>query len=140
MNEHKISLNSPWFEFVQNGQKLWEGRRYKAEKYKVGDKLIIRHHTDEKRDKFTKTIKSILIFETFQKGLEYFDKQEKMQQVLPEIDTVKAGVEIYKKFVSIETQTREGVCFIEIWGVSFGETKKWTVEPKLNLVSQICSL
>jgi ASC-1-like (ASCH) protein len=41
-----ITLNSPWFEYVKNGNKIYEGRcNWKqASQYRIGDFLRIEHH------------------------------------------------------------------------------------------------
>ncbi|MDE3046096.1 MAG: ASCH domain-containing protein [Verrucomicrobiota bacterium] len=68
----EITLNDPWFDFVQSGEKVYEGRRYteKVRQYKVGDSLQISHYTDRERPSFRTKITEIKVYRTFQEALE----------------------------------------------------------------------
>jgi ASC-1-like (ASCH) protein len=109
---HKLSLNSPWFDHVKSGRKLYEGRRRTetVKKWQIGDRLQISHHTDPYEPKLPKIIKSLQMFATFEDAL----KTLGLERVLPDVRTIEEGIEIYKRFVSIPTQLKDGVCMIEL--------------------------
>jgi ASC-1-like (ASCH) protein len=107
----RLTLNDPWFELVKSGKKLYEGRAWKGNTcyLKPGDTIEFYHHIDQTVLPFTKKIKNIHRFDTFRTALE----QTGIEKVLPEILSIEEGVEIYLKYVSIQTQNQYGVCLIE---------------------------
>src|SRR5579872_3951865 len=113
-NYHNLRLSDPWFNLVKEGKKCYEGRCYFKEvpNYKVGD-IIIFSNLD-KTNSFKKKIKALHKFPTFEESL----RKLPLSEVLPGIKSVEEGVEIYKKYVKIETQKEYGVCLIELTDVS----------------------
>ena len=113
MQVFNMNLNSPWFELVKNGSKIYEGRR-KSIKYdtiKTGDIIEFSHHTNKDLDSFQTIVEDILVFPTFEDALTSLD----INKILPIPGiTVSDGVEIYKKFVSIPTQIKDGIIMIKI--------------------------
>lgn len=55
-------------------------------------------------------VKQIIKFSTFEEALQSLP----VKDILPGVDSIGEGVEVYKKFVSIETQLRDGVVMIEL--------------------------
>lgn len=110
--EHTIELLDPWFDLVKSGRKTWEGRRYwkKTKKFKIGDILKVTHRNDKQRDPYYLRIEGIVRFNTFEEALSAM----KLEEVLPGVDTIKQGVEIYYQFVSLPTQLADGVCMIKV--------------------------
>ena len=109
-----ITLSDPWFEFVKSGEKKFEGRRYFS-KYKMvqkGDYFRISHHSNKSEKQFFKKIVDINRFATFRDALKFHEK--KIQQLLPTIETVQEGVLVYYKYVSEETQIKDGVVLFEL--------------------------
>lgn len=109
-----MHLNSPWFELVKEGKKIYEGRRNheKITNIQVGDVIEIKHYIlrDEEESYFVK-VEEKLYYKTFEDALNTLN----INEVLPiENITVNEGIEIYKKYVSIETQIRDGVCMLKI--------------------------
>lgn len=108
-----ITLNSPWFELVQSGQKIYEGRRRtpKIAAISPGQELTVFHHTNKDLQPFKVKVIEQLEFATFEEALTTLP----IEQVLPLPNiTVAQGVEIYKQYVSIPTQKRDGVVMIKI--------------------------
>ena len=108
-----MKLNSPWYELVRHGKKIYEGRRRTphTEKYKVGNVVEFSHYTDETLPKFLCRIDSILFYQTFEDALNFLP----INEVLPiEEITIEKGIEIYKKFVSLPTQLKDGIVMFKI--------------------------
>ena len=110
--DHDITLNSPWFEHVITGRKRYEGRRLtgNVKEWRIGDRLLISHHSDKTKARFAMTIVNTEHFQTFEHALHVLG----LAQVLPDVSTIEEGVEIYKKFVSLPTQLKDGVCMVEL--------------------------
>lgn len=106
---HHMTLNDPWFNYVKDGTKIYEGRCNKKS-YVIDDQIIFAHHTDKTQQTFTKTVVEILYFKSFEEALTMLP----ISQILPNINTVSDGVDIYKKFVSLETQNKCGVIMIKL--------------------------
>ena len=108
MAAHTIHLNDPWFELVRAGAKRFEGRRRTdwTDRVRVGDTLEVLHFTDAAAAPFLARVAEVSHFGTFEDALVALGPAD----VLP-IDgiTVEAGVEIYRRYVSLGTQRRDGV-------------------------------
>lgn len=114
---HNITLNSPWFEYVRDGQKIYEGRRRTTitDLLNIGDILIINHHTDPtNNNNFQVEITQFIHFKTFEDALNVLP----LEQVLPSINSINDGIEVYKKYVSIPTQINDGITMIKIKNIS----------------------
>jgi ASC-1-like (ASCH) protein len=110
---HEITLNSPWFELVRDGTKIYEGRRKttKIMSMCVDDVMVIRHHTCPTKLPYRVCIEGILEYPTYEAALNDLS----IMEVLP-IDgiSVEKGIEIYKQYVSLATQERDGVVMIKL--------------------------
>jgi ASC-1-like (ASCH) protein len=107
-----MNLNSPWYEHVVAGRKLYEGRRRteKTEAIKVGDVITFNHATDNARPPCTRTVVALHTFDTFRDALESLP----LEDVLPGVASVDTGVAVYARFVSLPTQIRDGVVMLEL--------------------------
>jgi ASC-1-like (ASCH) protein len=91
-----MKLNSPWFELVREGKKIYEGRRKMPyiTKYKIGDIITFSHNTNTNTniEPFNVVIEDILEYATFEDALNVLP----LYEVLP-IDniTIAYGIEIY---------------------------------------------
>jgi len=112
MTTWKITLNSPWFEYVKLGVKKYEGRCFHKEvcKYQVGDTLNISHHTNKNENSFDVIITDILHFNTFENAINNIG----IDTILPNIETIEDGIDIYLKFVKLSTQLANGIVMIKI--------------------------
>ena len=112
MTEHAMSLTSPWFEFVQNGKKIYEGRRCseKIKSIQNGDVIRFTHNLDtEKTTKMVVTEK--LLFATFEEAFMVVP----VEMVLPlENMSDNKGIEIYEKIYPSDVQKRDGVCLLRM--------------------------
>lgn len=113
---HFITLNTPWYEHVLSGRKRYEGRRYfgRVKSYKVGDTVVIKHHTDVTKASYQMKISNIQLFKSFEHALTVFYATNTIDLILPNITSIQDGIEIYKKYVSIPTQIRDGVSIIQL--------------------------
>lgn len=100
----------PWFELTRLGIKRIEGRlcRGKFAKIKSGDFLCIISQ-DEKSTHKTKVL-AVRRYKNFRDML----RHETLEKVLPGVDNLGQGVEIYRKYYSAEDEEKYGVVAIEI--------------------------
>lgn len=108
----ELTLNSPWYEHVRDGRKHYEGRRWnqKLRQLQPGDIIVFRHHLHPTYPPLPVIVEKVLSFPSYRAALQ----QLVLHDVLPEVDTVDEGDLIYQRFVSLSTQSREGVCMIQI--------------------------
>ena len=100
-----ISISEPWYGFIVRGLKNVEGRLRKGKFAKIqhGDTLVINGSVNY-------TVKGIRFYNSFENMLE----NECILRVLPEINDVKDGTDIYRSFYSKEDEEQYGVVAIEI--------------------------
>jgi ASC-1-like (ASCH) protein len=113
MNQLSLTLNDPWFDLMKEGKKIYEGRRNteKIRKIKKNDIIQINHHTNPSKESFSVIVDEILHFKTFEEALNSLP----IDMVLP-IDNIdiKSGIEIYFKYVSLETQIKDGIIMLKV--------------------------
>jgi len=116
---YDMTLNHPWFDFTERGDKIFEGRcrTNKINGIRKGDFIIFAHYTDPYRLTFKKKVKGVQYYRTFREALEFHHRMGQLQKVLPGVITVDEGVQIYHTYVSQPTQERDGVCLIELQNV-----------------------
>lgn len=104
-----MKLGDPWFEYVANGTKRYEGRRWwkPTQELRIGDTITFQGSQNRE---CRKIIKNILLFPTFEAALQSLP----LEQVLPGVTTIDEGVQIYLQFVSLKTQKSDGICMIEL--------------------------
>ena len=69
------------------------------------------HHLDKNIEPFNVTVTDIHHFATFKDALENLP----IEEILPiENITVESGVDIYLKYVSLETQMKDGVVMLKV--------------------------
>lgn len=108
-----MTLNDPWFDLMKNEKKIYEGRRNteKIRSIKVGDIIQISHHVNKLIEPFNVIVNEIHHFATFEEAL----KGLPINEILPiENIDVEKGIEIYLKYVSLETQLKDGVVMLKI--------------------------
>ena len=111
---HNMSVNEPWFSYIKNGTKKYEGRCYRGKTLLVqkGDLIAFQRHPLQDHDNETvlKTVVKVHLFPTFEDAL----KTMPIGEILPGVQDVATGVLVYYKYVSKETQQTHGVCMIEL--------------------------
>lgn len=108
---HCISVSSPWFEYLREGQKQFEGRlAYKDYKdYQIGDELIVHLANNQTIKPFTLTIINIQQFVSFHSAL----KSLGIDRVLPGITSINSALQIYESFYTTQQQQQYGIIMIE---------------------------
>ena len=63
-----IYLNSPWFELVKEGRKIYEGRRHTEiiKTIHINDILEVRHYVKKELESFNIIVLDKLYYKTFQ--------------------------------------------------------------------------
>jgi ASC-1-like (ASCH) protein len=108
-----IYLNSPWFELTMTGNKIYEGRRKTPiiDSIKIGDIVEIKHYVHRDLESYFVKIIDKLYFQTFEEALTKLN----IHEILPiENININKGIEIYKQYVSIQTQEADGICMLKI--------------------------
>ena len=106
MSVHNMNLNSPWYELVRNGTKIYEGIPITDEIKKIceGDTIVFHHQTDNSLPPVITKVKQVMLYPTFKSALETLP----LQDIFPQSDmTIEKALEI----LSLETQN--GVAMIE---------------------------
>ena len=106
-----LTLNSPWYELVRDGKKLYEGRRALPSilSLMIGENISISHHTDETLPSYEVIVTSLARYKTFEEAL----YELPLDEVLPVPNiTIEEGIQVYQKYVSLATQERDGVVLI----------------------------
>ncbi len=108
-----IYLNSPWFELVKSGKKIYEGRRHttQIDLINIGDTIEVKHYIHRDKESYFIKILEKIYFKTFEEALINLD----INKILPiENITIEKGIEIYKQYVSINTQNIDGIVMLKI--------------------------
>lgn len=100
----------PYFTFLKNGQKTIEGRIKKGwyRFVKPGDHIIV--YNEEETESVEVLVKGVRAYASIREMLE----QEPFKKLLPDVETIEQGVEVYKRFYTDEQQQKFGVVAIEI--------------------------
>lgn len=112
MSKMNISIAEKWFDLINNGSKTIEGRLNK-EKYKTlkEDDIVILYVKDTNKKIKIKIIK-INNYDNFGEMLE----KEGLENVLPDpsIKTIKDGINVYRKYYTIDDEEKYGVLALKI--------------------------
>jgi ASC-1-like (ASCH) protein len=112
-----ITVNDPWYDAIKNGSKIWEGRRAipSIKCLQKGDYLFVGHHINKDNTLLRFQIGDIILFPSFKDALQKLG----LENTLPGVKTIEEGVEIYKKYVSLDTQHRDGVVMIKLSQIEY---------------------
>jgi ASC-1-like (ASCH) protein len=109
-----LHLNSPWFELVKEGKKIYEGRRNTCKILdicSIGNIITIHHYKNPNEKPYKVIIEDFKHYPTFEHALRELD----VNLVLPiENITIEEGILIYQKYVSLQTQKNDGIIIIKI--------------------------
>ena len=112
-----FGLKQQWFDYIKNQIKTIEGRLNKGifAKLKVGDTIIFK----SKKMKIITTITYIKKYSNFKTML----KSETLEKVLPNVESINDGVDIYHQYYSPDDEAKYGV-------LAFGLELKQNMELK----------
>lgn len=100
----------PYFTFLKNGQKTIEGRVRKGwyRNVKPGDEIEV--YNEEEMDKVLVLVKRVAQYQSIREML----AKEPIKKLLPDVDTVEQGVNVYRKFYTLEQEQQFGMVAIEV--------------------------
>ena len=103
MTEFKCNLDLNWLQYIEAGLKTVEGRLYKDkfQEMKVGDVIIF-------NNAIRVQVTALINYNSFRDMLLI----EGIHTVLPNIDSVEEGVNVYHKYYSPEKEMEYGVLAI----------------------------
>ena len=84
--EHLMSLDEIWFNYISNGLKIYEGRFYdeKRQKLKIGDAIIF--ECDDL--KIRTVISNLIIFDNLEECITKLYNDGKLEMLLPNINNI----------------------------------------------------
>jgi len=99
----ELNVQEPYFSLIKNGQKTVEGRLGKDKyfAFKQGDKLVFNGDLETE-------IKTMVKYKSFREMLLF----EGLKNVLPEVQTLEEGEQIYYQFYTKEDEQKYGVVAI----------------------------
>merc|ERR1711991_89078 len=112
----ELNVQDPWFTALADGTKNVEGRLDKPKYADLDKGDTITFKLDGGDATVERTVKTVHTYDSFEKML----KREKIENVLPGIESIEDGVEIYRKFYKKDLE--EGLIsnVTSICGVPFG--------------------
>jgi ASC-1-like (ASCH) protein len=110
MNEYTKHLSEPWFTLVKLDIKKCEGRVNEGvfSEMKKGDKIVFWNKDLGFHRQCSKIITNVTYYRIFH---DYLQK-EGLQDCLPGIDAYNIGVSVYRKYYTVEDETKNGVVAI----------------------------
>ncbi len=100
----------PYFTFLKNGQKTIEGRVRKGwyAEVKPGDEIEVRNN--EETESVQVVVTRVAKYDSIRSMLE----RESLKQLLPDVETVEQGIEVYRRFYTPEQEAEFGMVAIEV--------------------------
>jgi len=100
----------PYFTFLKNGQKTIEGRIKKGwyRFVKPGDHVIV--YNEEETNSVEVIVKRVCSYSSIREML----GQEPFKKILPDVETINQGIDVYRQFYTDEQQRESGVVAIEV--------------------------
>ena len=107
---YKSHRAEPYFSFIKNGVKTIEGRVLKKlyKDLKSEDEILV--FNNEETDNLRVKVKDIVNYSFFEEML----KKEDYKKILPDVDSVENGIEVYRKFYTEKQEIEFGVIAIKI--------------------------
>ena len=103
-----INVQNPWFTLIKQGRKTIEGRLNKGQfaQLKVGQIVMWENAGQTVKTKLVRIEK----YDTFSDML----ANEGLRHVLPDITTIKDGVDVYRQFYTESKESEHGVLAIQV--------------------------
>lgn len=96
MTQHYAKLQSPYYEFIRDGIKIYETRVYdeKRRNMNIGDLWIFSHNNEQSLPVIKTKITDIKIYKSFREAIE----DTGVEKLLPQINNLEEGIKIYESF------------------------------------------
>ena len=105
------TISEPWYTHVKNSKKIVEGRLYDS---KLEDQLkidpIIKFWNNDKTEFVIVQVLKLTTYLTFEEML----NTEGLDNVLPNVETIKEGIAIYREYYSDEEEMERNVLAISL--------------------------
>lgn len=100
----------PYFTFLKNGLKTIEGRVRKGwyADVQVDDEIVVSNV--EETDSVEVVVTRVAKYDSIKNMLE----SEPLKQMLPDVETVEEGIEVYRRFYTAELEAEFGMVSIEV--------------------------
>ncbi len=93
-NIHESKLQSPYFEYVRDGVKIYETRVCDEKRMNVGDFWYFTHSSDSGLEKIKTRIVEVKIYSSFREAI----VDSGVAQLLPQISDLEQAISIYESF------------------------------------------
>jgi len=104
----KLILNTPWFEYLRDGVKKFEGHQFINGGFHKGQALTVAHATSKLEQPYKVIVKDIMEFPTFKHALHTLP----IEEVLPGVESVDEGCYVYQNYVSLDKQKNDGIIML----------------------------
>jgi ASC-1-like (ASCH) protein len=108
--KYKNHRSEPYFTFLKNGQKTIEGRIRKEKYAEISAGDLIDVFNNKETDFVKVKVKRVTKYESIKEML----TKEPLKKVLPDMETLDQGIEVYKKFYTEAEEKQYGVVAIEV--------------------------
>ena len=104
--ENHVTLKEPWFTYIKEGKKTVEGRLNKGlfKHLKKGDIILFKNGYDKVKVKMT----GKEVYPSFEAML----NKEKLEKVLPNVNSVTEGINVYRQYYTEDMEKQNGVVAI----------------------------
>jgi ASC-1-like (ASCH) protein len=107
---HKNHRAEPYFSFEKSGIKTIEGRVRKGKYGQIEPGDYIDVHTNDEADHFKVLVRRVTAYPSILEMLE----NEDLKKMLPDVDTIYEGVQLYNKFYTAQQELEFGMVAIEV--------------------------
>ena len=117
----EFTVAPKWFDHLVDGNKTVEGRLRKGKftGFAAGTRALVRKGGEDGKDAMHVSIKRVTRYPSFRAMLE----GEGLRHVLPGVDSVSKGVQVYRKFYSASDEREHGVIAMDLGTVKKRRTR-----------------
>jgi ASC-1-like (ASCH) protein len=110
-NIFRKSVQEPWYTHIKKGQKTVEGRLNKSWVTSLNElDRVIWLKSGEESEHFSTYVEKLASYSTFEEML----RTEGLENVLPGVETIEDGIQIYREFYSEDDEKKYGVIGIHM--------------------------
>lgn len=108
--KYRNHRKEPYFTFLKNGQKTIEGRLRKGKYTKIQPGDILEVNDENETEKIEVLVKRVSYYRSIKEML----TSEPLKKLLPDVDTIDQGINVYREFYSPEEEQQFGMVVIEV--------------------------